>query len=196
MKGTRKTKAVFLDRDGTIVWHTTQFLLRPAQLRLLSGVAEAIRTLNQLGFLVIIVTNQPVVSRGLITPRGIKRLHAILLERLERRGARVDAVYFCPHHPDSKIRKWSIRCQCRKPKPGMFLKALKEFNIDPKKSFAIGDGLIDALAGRRAKLKTILVRTGPGHPRLDKIYHKTKPDFVVRNRDGEVKIVKKEFRGK
>ena len=147
----KKSKAIFLDRDGTIIYHSNNFVLRTTQLRLLPGVAESIKIFNKLGFLVIIITNQPVISRGLIGPGEMERLHEFLIERLERRGAKIHGVYFCPHHPDSKIPKWGIKCHCRKPEPGMILKAIKDYNVDPKKSFMIGDALIDVVAGKRGR---------------------------------------------
>lgn len=193
--GKNKQKAIFLDRDGTIVYHTKRrHVLRPRQLRLLPGVAKAISLMNELGFLVIVVTNQPTVSYGVITLKGMERLHDNLTKRLKRKGAHVHGVYFCPHHPASKIPQWGIVCKCRKPEPGMILEALKDHNIDPKKSFMIGDALIDVVAGKRAGVKAIQVKTGPGHTRLDKLYHRTKPDFVVKNLTEAARIIKNKSR--
>ncbi len=179
-----------MDRDGTITRHTKSFIVRPRQLFILPYAAEAIKAFNQLGFLVIIITNQPVISRGLITPKEMVLLHNNLLRRLERKGAHVDAIYFCPHHPDGKIPPWGRKCNCRKPKPGMILRAIEDLNIDPKKSFMVGDALIDVVAGKQANTKTILVKSGPGHPRLDKFYKKTKPDFTFKNLKGAAKYIK------
>ncbi len=185
----KKNKAIFLDRDGTII-KDVEFLIKPEQFKILPGVAKAVAEFNCLGFLVIVITNQPVVSWGVIDPKGIENLHRILIDKFAKKGAKIDAFYFCPHHPASKIPEWGINCRCRKPKAGMILRAIKDFNIDRKKSFMIGDALIDVLAGQRAGLKTIQVKTGPGHPRLDKIYKDTKPDFVVRNLKEAVKRIK------
>ncbi|MBI2278868.1 MAG: HAD family hydrolase [Candidatus Brennerbacteria bacterium] len=186
-----KTKAIFLDRDGTIVRHTKKFIVRASQLRLLAGVPEALRAFNEMGFLAVLITNQPVISRGLITPRGMEKLHASLFERLKRRGARIDAAYVCPHHPDGKIPPYGRKCRCRKPEPGMILQAIKDMNIDPRKSFMIGDALIDIVTGKKAHTRTILVKTGPGHSRLDKFYQRTKPNFVAKNLLVAARIVKK-----
>ena len=186
----KKNKAIFLDRDGTIN-KSVEFLIKARQFKLIRGAAKAIKEFNRLGFLVIIITNQPVVSWGIIDPKGIEKLHAFLIEKFKKLSARIDGVYFCPHHPASKIPEWGIRCKCRKPAAGMIRKALKDFNIDYKKSFMIGDALIDVLAGQRASLKTIQVKTGPGHPRLDKIYKYVKPDFVAKSLPEAVKIIKK-----
>jgi len=175
-----KSKAVFLDRDGTVIKHV-DFLTRKSELRILSGVPEAIKTLNEQGFLIIIITNQPVIARGLITLKGVERLHGFLVKRLRKRGAVVDAIYFCPHHPKATLPEYRKRCHCRKPRTGMLKAAIKEYGIDPKKSFMVGDALIDIVVGKRAHLKTILAKTGPGHERLDKKYKKIRPDFTAEN---------------
>ncbi len=191
LKSNTKKKAIFLDRDGTITRHTDNFIVRPRQLFILPHVVEAIKIFNELGFMVVIITNQAVISRGLITPKEMENLHSNLIERLKRKKADIDGVYFCPHHPDGKIPPYNIKCNCRKPNPGLILKAISEFNIDPKKSFMIGDAIIDVLAGQNAKVKTIQVKTGPGHPRLDKMYGNIKPDFTSKNLKEAAKIVKK-----
>ena len=181
-------KAVFLDRDGTII-KQVELMHSVEDLRLLPGVGRAINALNQLGFLVIIVTNQPVVARGIIAPKEVDSIHAVLIERLNGQGAKVDAVYFCPHHPEATMPKFRLRCRCRKPEPGMILKGLKKLNINSKKSFIVGDALIDVVAGKKAVLKTILVKTVPGHALLDEKYKHVKPDFTVRNLMQAVKII-------
>jgi len=181
-------KAVFLDRDGTII-KQVELMHSVDELRLLPGAALAINALNQLGFLVVIVTNQPVVARGIIAPKEVDNIHAVLISRLNGKGAKIDAVYFCPHHPEATMPKFRLRCRCRKPEPGMILKGLKKLNINSKKSFIVGDALIDVVAGKKAGLKTILVKTGPGHARLDEKYKNTKPDFIVKNLTQAVKII-------
>lgn len=181
-------KAVFLDRDGTII-RQVELMHSVSELRLLPGTARAINKLNSLGFLVIIVTNQPVVARGIIEPKEVDKIHGVLIRRLRGKGARIDGVYFCPHHPEATMPKYRLRCRCRKPEPGMILKGLKKLNINPKKSFMVGDALIDVVSGKKAGLKTILVKTGPGHARLDEKYKNVKPDFTVKNLLQAVKIV-------
>ena len=180
-------RAVFLDRDGTIVRHV-ELMRRIADIKFLPHAARVIRAFNKLGFLVVVITNQPVVARGLATPKEIDRIHAVLVRRLKAKGARVHAVYFCPHHPKADVERYRLRCSCRKPEPGMILKALKKFKIDPKESFIIGDGLIDVVAGKRAGLTTILVKTGPGHS-MDREYRHVKPDYIFRNLRGAAKII-------
>lgn len=182
-----KRRAVFLDRDGTIIRHV-ELMRRVADLKFLPHVARAIRAFNKLGFLVVIITNQPVVARGLATPKEIDRIHAVLVRRLRAKGASVDAVYFCPHHPNADVRRYRLMCSCRKPEPGMILKALKKYKINPRQSYIVGDGLIDVVAGKRAGLKTILVKTGPGS-RQDSKYKRIRPDFSVKNLSQAAKII-------
>ncbi len=181
-------KAVFLDRDGTIIKHV-DLMHSVNELRLLPGVARAINQMNKLGFLVIVTTNQPVVARGLIEPKEVDEIHGVLIRRLSGKGAKIDGIYYCPHHPDANLPKYRLRCRCRKPEPGMILKGLKDLKINPKKSFMIGDALIDVVSGKKAGLKTILVKTGPGHARLDVKYKNIKPDFTVKNLEQAVKII-------
>jgi histidinol-phosphate phosphatase family protein len=184
-------KAVFFDRDGVII-QQVDFLIKPGQLKLLPDVGKVIKVLNHFGFLAVVITNQPVVARGLIKPEGIDKIHSVLINRLKKRGAKIDAVYFCPHHPNATLKKYRKRCRCRKPEPGMILKAARDLNINLKKSFMVGDALIDIVAGKRAGLTSILVKTGPGHSRLDKLYKKNfKPDFIVKNLTEVVRIIKK-----
>ncbi len=174
-----RQKAVFLDRDGTVVRYVER-LLHPSQLRLLPGVSDAIRTLNRRGFLVILVSNQPVVARGLIEPAGVARIHDELIARLARRGAVIHAAYFCPHHPNADVKKYRVRCACRKPSPGLLLRAARKFDVDLKRSWMVGDSKIDVVAGKRAGVRTALVMTGPGHERLDKLYSDARPDVAAR----------------
>ena len=179
---------MFLDRDGTII-RQVELLHKPSQLKIFPETAEAVKAFNKLGYVTVIITNQPVVARGIIGPKEVDRIHAILIKRLAKRGAKIDAVYFCPHHPKANMKKYRMVCKCRKPNPGMILKAVKEYGIDLKKSFLVGDSTQDVLAGNRAKVKVILVRTG--HGGKDPWQHEGKPDFVVKNLRGAARIIKK-----
>lgn len=182
----RTNKAVFLDRDGVIVREVDR-LHRLDQLRILPGAANAIRELNRLGYLAIVITNQAVVARGWITEAEVDEIHAVMIKRLGRRGAKIDAVYYCPHHPNANLKKYRLVCRCRKPNPGMILDALKKFKINPKGSFMVGDKTSDILAGKRAGLKTIMVSTGYGGK--DGLL-KAKPDFVVRDLGYVVRLLR------
>ncbi len=146
--------AVFLDRDGTIN-DEVEYLHEPDDLRLLPGAAQAIRLLNQAAVPAILVTNQAGIGRGYYSETAMCALHRELAARLASRGAHLDAIYHCPHQPDDD-------CNCRKPSPGMLLRAAAEHGIDLLRSFVIGDKISDLEAGRRVGSHTILVLTGYG----------------------------------
>lgn len=150
-------RAVFLDRDGTIN-AKAGFLRSEEQLQLLPGAAEGIALLNRMGWLVIVVTNQPVIARGEVTPEGLDRIHRKLETLLGRQGAYVNAIRFCPHHPDRGFSgerpEYKIDCACRKPKPGMLLEAAEQFRIDLASSWMVGDSERDMQAGRAAGCHT------------------------------------------
>lgn len=152
-----KQKAVFLDRDGTINKYVG-FLRKLDDFELLDGVSKAIKMINESGYLAIVVTNQPVVARGEVTVDELDVIHKKMETLLGQDGAYIDGVYICPHHPDSgfdgEIKELKIECECRKPKPGMILKAAKDFNIDLSNSYMIGDSENDIKAGMAAGCKT------------------------------------------
>ena len=158
-----KQKAIFLDRDGTINKYVG-FLHNIDDFELIDGTAEAIRKINKSGYLAIIVTNQPVVARGEITVEELENIHRKMETLLGINGAYVDAIYYCPHHPHKgykgEIPELKINCNCRKPKPGMLLKAARDFNIDLSKSWMIGDSENDIKAGIAAGCKTVLIGNG------------------------------------
>ena len=184
----KKQPAIFLDRDGTII-HQVELLHKVSEVKLYPGAAKAIGALNRLGYRVVIITNQPVIARGIIGPKEVDNIHAVLIDRLAKKGAVIDAVYFCPHHPQANVKKYRMECKCRKPSPGMILQAAKELNIDLKKSFFVGDSTRDVVAANRAKVKMILVRTG--HGGKDKWQFKGKTDAIVKNLGEAVKAIKK-----
>lgn len=179
-------RAVFLDRDGVIIKEVDN-LRRVSQLRLIPGAAKAIQALNKMGVLVIIITNQPVVARGWITEKELAHIHSILLKRLAKKGAKIDALYYCPHHPEANLKKYRQKCFCRKPNIGLIKKAIKDFSISIKKSFIIGDQTRDILTGKNAGLKTILIKTGYGG--RDGKFN-VKPDFEAKNLIKAIEIVK------
>lgn len=153
----RKQKAIFLDRDGTINEYVG-FLRKADEFRLLPGAAKAIRMMNEKNYLVIVATNQPVVARGETTVEELERIHCKMETLLGREGAYVDAVYYCPHHPDKgypgEVKKFKTECACRKPKPGMLLAAAKRYNIQLSDSWMAGDSEADMQAGERAGCHT------------------------------------------
>jgi D-glycero-D-manno-heptose 1,7-bisphosphate phosphatase len=155
------SSAVFLDRDGTVN-EEVDFLTSPRDLRLIPRSAEAIRRANDLGLRVIIVSNQSGVARGLLTEAALAEIHAALAAQLGERNARVDGIYYCPHHPTQGIDGYRMECDCRKPKAGMIDRAVREFSVDPAKSWVIGDRTVDAGMAKSAGARAILVLTGYG----------------------------------
>ncbi|VVE49370.1 d,D-heptose 1,7-bisphosphate phosphatase [Pandoraea cepalis] len=157
--------AVFLDRDGTLNKEVNH-LSDCAQLELLPGAAKAVHRLNRSGVLAVCVTNQPVIARGELSFEDLDSIHARLDELLGREKAFLDGIYACPHHPESgfegEVKELKIVCTCRKPETGMLDTAIKDFAIDRKGSWIVGDTTSDILAGKRAGLQTALVRTGYG----------------------------------
>lgn len=159
----RKQKAIFLDRDGTINKYVG-FLRDIDEFELLPGVAEAIGKINRSGYLAIVVTNQPVIARGEVGWEELQEIHNKMETLLGLEGVYLDGIYFCPHHPhkgyEGEIPELKFDCDCRKPKPGMLLKAAEDFNIDLSQSWMTGDGENDIKAGEVAGCKTALIGEG------------------------------------
>ena len=155
-----KQKAVFLDRDGTINKYVG-FLRNIDEFELMDGAAEAIKKINASGYLAIVVTNQPVIARGEVSFEELEEIHNKMETLLGKEGAYLDAIYFCPHHPhkgyEGERPELKVDCDCRKPKPGMLLKAAQDFNIDLAQSWMVGDGENDIKAGQNAGCQTALI---------------------------------------
>ena len=164
-----KKPAVFIDRDGTIneqmgyINHVSRFILLP-------GTAEAIRLLNDHGYLVIIVSNQSGVARGYFPIDLVNEVHDHMKVQLEKDNARVDGIFFCPHYPKGKLPEYSRACECRKPKTGLIKMACEDFDIDMADSYVIGDRCTDMELARNAGLKGILVKTGYGLGDLEYVF--------------------------
>lgn len=158
--------AVFLDRDGTIC-RDTHYIARPEQFELLTGVAEGIRLLNKLDMKVIVVTNQSGIARGYFSEEDLKNINRKMVSELSKKGAKIDAIYYCPHHPNDN-------CNCRKPKIGMLEKAARDFNLDLRVCFILGDKKIDIEAGHNAKCTSILILS-------PEIEHDAKAEYVATN---------------
>lgn len=146
-------RAVFLDRDGTIA-PDVNYCSRPEDFELFPDVPQSIRMLNESGFKTVIITNQSGIARGYFTEETLALIHQKMKDELARGGASVDAIYYCPHHPDEG-------CDCRKPRTALFRRAARDLNIDFLSSFMIGDMEIDIKAGQEIGCKTVLVTTGP-----------------------------------
>lgn len=157
----RKQKAIFLDRDGTINKYIG-FLRDINDFELIDGVAEAIKKINQSGYLAIVVTNQPVIARGEVTEKELREIHNKMETLLGEKGAYVDDIFYCPHHPDSgfdgEIKELKIDCECRKPKPGMLLKAAEKYHIDLNQSWIVGDSDSDIETGFSVCCNTMLIK--------------------------------------
>ena len=157
-----RQKAIFLDRDGTLNKYVG-FLRDINELELLDGVTDAVKEINASGYLAVVVTNQPVIARGEVTVPELNGIHNRLETLLGNEGAYIDGLYYCPHHPDKgfegEIPELKFECSCRKPKPGMLIKASEDLNIDLKASWMIGDGKNDVEAGRNAGCRTIYIGT-------------------------------------
>jgi D-glycero-D-manno-heptose 1,7-bisphosphate phosphatase len=153
--------AVFLDRDGTLN-EEVHYLHRTEDFRWIPGAPEAIRRLNDAGFLVIVVTNQSGVARGFFEERDVDRLHAHLQTELLRYGAHVDAFYYSPYHPEGSVARYARATDCRKPGTALFERAIAEWAVDPARSFVVGDRARDLAPGHALGMRTILVETGYG----------------------------------
>lgn len=155
-----KQKAIFIDRDGTINKYVG-FLRTVNEFELIDGVAEAIKKINDSGYIIVVVTNQPVIARGEVTYEQLYEIHDKMETELGRLGCYVDSIYFCPHHPHKgykgEIVELKIDCECRKPKPGMLIKAAKDLNIALEESWMIGDSMSDIKAGIEVGCRTILI---------------------------------------
>lgn len=154
-----KSRALFLDRDGTLVY-PAHYPSRPEELQLYDSLGPALHALKQMGFLVVIVTNQSGLARGYFTEADLECMHTYLRAELRRMDVRVDGIYYCPHHPEGIIPDLAIPCACRKPRPGLLLQAAAELNIDLASSWLVGDILDDVEAGNRAGCRTVLVDLG------------------------------------
>ena len=157
-----KRKAIFLDRDGTII-EECNYLSDPEQVRLIPGSGEAIRALSEAGFFIVMVTNQSGVARGMFTEDDVKKVNQRVCTELKRYGAVIDAIYYCPHHVKGTVPQYAVSCNCRKPLAGMGLQAARDHDLDLAESYMIGDKQADVDFGRNCGMKgAYLVRTGHG----------------------------------
>ena len=158
----KKQKAIFLDRDGTINKYVG-FLRNITEFSLIDGATEAIGKMNRSGYLAVVVTNQPVIARGEVSYAELEEIHNKMETLLGLQGVYLDGIYYCPHHPhkgyEGEVPELKFDCECRKPKPGMLLKASEDFNIDLSASWMVGDSINDVLAGKAAGCRTALIGT-------------------------------------
>lgn len=162
-------KAVFLDRDGTIN-EDVNYLSDPEEFRMFPTVAEGIRLLNEASFLVVVITNQSGIARGFLTRETLTAIHQRMESELRAEGARIDGIYYCPHHPDD-------RCTCRKPGTALLERAVVDHDIDPTQSFFIGDRMTDIEAGQKVGCKTVLVPEDSHLVEKERSLSSASPDF-------------------
>jgi D-glycero-D-manno-heptose 1,7-bisphosphate phosphatase len=189
-------KAIFLDRDNTLI-NDPGYINHPDQVELLDGVAEALNELKNLGFKLIIVTNQSAVARGIVTEKVLGQIHDRLKELLAEQNASLDRIYYCPYHPDGVVPEFSKESDSRKPAPGMLLKAADEMDLDLHQSWCIGDSPGDVEAGRQAGCKTILIEKPSPHQKpSDKTlsFKGVAADYKAINTKEAVNIIKKYLR--
>jgi len=170
-------KAVFLDRDGTLVY-PRHYPARPEDLRLYEGIEAPLRMLQEADFCLVVITNQAGIARGYFTEADLARMHEYLTDELTRLHVHLDGIYYCPHHPKGVISDLAIYCSCRKPQPGMLLQAADDLTIDLQHSWFVGDILDDIEAGNRAGCRTILVDLGTESLPQQALRY---PEFVARD---------------
>jgi D-glycero-D-manno-heptose 1,7-bisphosphate phosphatase len=189
-----KLRTVFIDRDGTInkeagyINHVDNFELYPF-------VHQAIRLLNEHNILVVVITNQAGIARGYFPESLLHKVHQKMQDELAAMGAKIDAIYYCPHHISSKIPELAIDCNCRKPKPGLILQAIDELPVDTENMFMVGDRFSDIKIGQNTGCRTIMVKTGYGKGELElNPDSDIKADYLVENLLDAVLLILKEFK--
>jgi D-glycero-D-manno-heptose 1,7-bisphosphate phosphatase len=182
----RRNRAVFLDRDGVLndleydpEEGRTGSPLSAKRFRVFPYAGESVRRIKELGYKAILVSNQPGVAKRQLTHSELERMNGIVRDELAKHGGSLDAEYYCLHHPDALVKKYRLDCHCRKPRPGLLLRAAKENDVDLGRSFFVGDALVDVKAGRAAGCRTIL----RGHVTtfLSRMIERedAKPDFML-----------------
>ncbi|MFX1303244.1 MAG: D-glycero-beta-D-manno-heptose 1,7-bisphosphate 7-phosphatase [Promethearchaeota archaeon] len=171
---TKKRKAIFLDRDG-VINKEVNYLSKPNDFEFIEGSIDALKILKQKGYLIIVITNQAGIAKGFFTEETLESIHSKMTRILKQNNIELDGIYYCPHHPE-----FTGPCDCRKPKPGMILKAQLKYNIDLNNSYMVGDTLNDIETGKSARCKTILVLTGYGKEEQKK-KSSIIPDMIFKN---------------
>lgn len=167
LSSAKKYRAIFLDRDGVIV-EEKNYVWRVEDLVILPRAADAIAKLRAEGFMTVVITNQAGVARGYFGEEDTRRFNEAMQQELAREGAVIDAIYYCPHHPEAVVGEYRKECVRRKPKPGMLFCAAEDLGIDLKQSFLVGDKWSDIEAGKAAGCRTVMVKTGYGREELKK----------------------------
>jgi D-glycero-D-manno-heptose 1,7-bisphosphate phosphatase len=170
-------KAVFLDRDGTII-RDRNYLRSAEQIEFLSGAPDALKALKSAGFLLIVCTNQSAIARGVLSEQEYRAIDRRFRQMMLARGVSLDASYYCPHLPRGSVSKFALKCECRKPAKGMFAAAQKRFGIDFKASYAVGDSARDLQPAKALGATTILVLTGKGRRALSASRSRLFADYI------------------
>jgi D-glycero-D-manno-heptose 1,7-bisphosphate phosphatase len=191
------TQAVFLDRDGIInaMVYQPEFGLidspaNPDEFVLLPGVGEAVKQINQMGFLAIVISNQPGVAKGKFTLDLLEATKQKMYQELAAYDAHLDAVYYCLHHPDAAVPAYRVKCDCRKPRPGLLLQASEEWGIALQDSYFVGDGISDIVAGHYAGCKTFLVNSRKCYICDELARQQVEPDFIAKNLTDVVECIR------
>lgn len=179
-------RAIFLDRDGTLT-HPRHYPSRPEDLRIYDGIGPELRALRRMGFRLVVITNQSGLARGYFTLADLERMHAYLRGSLALWGVRLDAIYHCPHHPDGVVPGLAMRCGCRKPQPGMLLRAADELHFSLADSWVVGDILDDVEAGHRAGCRSVLVDLGAEAPAEAP---PRRPDYIARDTVHALRVIR------
>ena len=177
--------AVFLDRDGTLA-EEAGYLSSLERLHIFPYAIDAVRLLNRAGFVIVVITNQAGIARGIIKETFVGETHAHIAQRFAEGGARIDAFYYCPHHPKGIVEGFIGACDCRKPQPGMLRRAADDLDLDLASSFVVGDALRDVEAGKAVGARAVLVRTGYGATEYARPDRHVEPDAIVDNLMGAV----------
>jgi len=186
-------KCVFLDRDNTII-HDPGYLRDPKAVRLLEGAGEALARLAKAGYKLVVVTNQSGIARGMLTDAVLQEIHAEMQRQLKLYGAAMDAIYYCPYHPEGTVEEFSMDSSDRKPSPGMLLKAADEVGLDLKRSWMVGDSMRDVEAGQRAGCRTVLIAVAQ-EDRSGQTTDLPSPDFTAKNLAEAAEIILRQERG-
>lgn len=152
---------MFIDRDGTLI-EEAGYLNRLDRLVFFPYTVDAVRAFNRANLAVVLITNQGGIAKGLLDEAFLEQAHGVIRDRLRAGGASIDGIFYCPHHPNGTIEHLRVRCDCRKPQPGLLKQAARELDLDLARSFVIGDRVKDMEAGRAVGARTVLVRTGYG----------------------------------
>lgn len=183
-------KAIFIDKDGTLI-HDIPYNVDPSLIQFTVGALEGLTKLRKQGYMIILVSNQSGIARGYFTENALENVKTKIQEMMRSAGIQIDAFYFCPHHPDGVVHKYAVSCDCRKPKPGMLLRAAEEYKIDLSQSWLIGDILNDVEAGNVAGCKTILIDNGNETEWV--VSERRKPTATVRDLREAAEVIIHEF---